>query len=463
MMSGEDNLLEEAGRTLRHEQSLGNRMLSSIDQDWLADHKDLLDLFVKDPNDPFFLEQVPQSAPQPMDIEQPPMYLPSDSPPRQPLAEMSDAGGSQMTQERGGRASPQACAEKFQNLRAGTPPMSGPADTSRRREQSPAEEEPSRRPRSASLQLPRSSPKPTLRSRSERSLGRVAGIVPEVSLAARAGSLGATSMQTSFRLPGRPGGRPQPQPQSEVGTRSSAEDSENQEAEEEEEEEEEQPARKGPGRKKRTAPILVETEDGETKYVTPAEFRKLRRRITNRLSARRMRKKHAEERNVVQDKTKTLEEERDHYKMNFEKAQQEIQRLQALSTNLHSENLELKSYCFRLPSVLPEAGNLAMGGLPMASLPLEPTTPAFPTPQMPSSSPLTFNMNIQANCMEIGRDDMLSGMPGMPAIPSFSAPINFLGSAALPPPQPLSRTSFHSSREDHVYPGRPLKREGYLE
>lgn len=40
---------------------------------------------------------------------------------------------------------------------------------------------------------------------------------------------------------------------------------------------EEQPARKGPGRKKRTQPILVETEDGEMKYVTPAEFRKLRR------------------------------------------------------------------------------------------------------------------------------------------------------------------------------------------
>ena len=65
---------------------------------------------------------------------------------------------------------------------------------------------------------------------------------------------------------------------SEVGTRSSAEDSENQDLElEDEEDEEEQPVRKGPGRKKRTAPILVETEDGETKYVTPAEFRKLRR------------------------------------------------------------------------------------------------------------------------------------------------------------------------------------------
>lgn len=40
---------------------------------------------------------------------------------------------------------------------------------------------------------------------------------------------------------------------------------------------EDEPIRKGPGRKKRTTPILVETEDGETKYVTPAEFRKLRR------------------------------------------------------------------------------------------------------------------------------------------------------------------------------------------
>ena len=51
-------------------------------------------------------------------------------------------------------------------------------------------------------------------------------------------------------------------------------------AEEEEEEgegEAEEPVRKGPGRKKRTTPILVETEDGETRFVTPAEFRKLRR------------------------------------------------------------------------------------------------------------------------------------------------------------------------------------------
>ena len=47
--------------------------------------------------------------------------------------------------------------------------------------------------------------------------------------------------------------------------------------EDDEDEESEEPVRKGPGRKKRTAPILVETEDGETKYVSPAEFRKLRR------------------------------------------------------------------------------------------------------------------------------------------------------------------------------------------
>lgn len=42
-------------------------------------------------------------------------------------------------------------------------------------------------------------------------------------------------------------------------------------------EEDEVVTKKGPGRKKRTTPILVETEDGETKYVSPAEFRKLRR------------------------------------------------------------------------------------------------------------------------------------------------------------------------------------------
>jgi hypothetical protein len=252
-------------------------------------------------------------------------------------------------------------------------------------------------------------------------------------------------MQSTFKLPGRGGARP---PQSEVGTRSSAEDSENQDLEEEEDEEE-QPVRKGPGRKKRTAPILVETEDGETKYVTPAEFRKLRRRITNRLSARRMRKKHAEERNVVQDKTKTLEEERDFYKRGFEESQQEIRQLKALSQNLHSENQELMSYCYRLPTALPEAGGLAMGGLP-----LEPATPAFPTAQIPTSSPLTFNMDLQASCMDVGGSDMISGMP---AIPSFSNPHLFMGSAALPPPPSLARTTLHAPRNDNVYPGRPLE------
>jgi len=31
----------------------------------------------------------------------------------------------------------------------------------------------------------------------------------------------------------------------------------------------------------------------------------------------------------------------------------------------------------------------------MGGLPLEPATPAFPTAQIPTSSPLTFNMDLQ--------------------------------------------------------------------
>ena len=45
------------------------------------------------------------------------------------------------------------------------------------------------------------------------------------------------------------------------------------------------------GRPKLTEPILIETEDGEKKLVTPEEWRLLRRRITNRMSARRQKDK----------------------------------------------------------------------------------------------------------------------------------------------------------------------------
>ena len=131
---------------------------------------------------------------------------------------------------------------------------------------------------------------------------RTATLVPEVSLAARAGSLGAISMQSSHRNAGKPPLCPptglrmpntplqaalltktateyiaaagkSPRAQVSEPLKSSGEDTD----EDDEDEESEEPVRKGPGRKKRTAPILVETEDGETKYVSPAEFRKLRR------------------------------------------------------------------------------------------------------------------------------------------------------------------------------------------
>ena len=52
------DFIPETGRGLRHEDSLGNRMLKSIDPDWLLEHKDLLELLTNNPNDPAPLEQV---------------------------------------------------------------------------------------------------------------------------------------------------------------------------------------------------------------------------------------------------------------------------------------------------------------------------------------------------------------------------------------------------------------------
>jgi hypothetical protein len=51
--------------------------------------------------------------------------------------------------------------------------------------------------------------------------------------------------------------------------------------------------------------------------------------------------------------TKTLEEERNFYKRKFEESRQEVQQLKALLQNMHSENQEFKSYCYRLPTVRP--------------------------------------------------------------------------------------------------------------
>jgi hypothetical protein len=59
------------------------------------------------------------------------------------------------------------------------------------------------------------------------------------------------------------------------------------------------PAPKQRGRKRRTEPILVEREDGTKEEVSPQVYRRLRRRVTNRLSARRMRQKRAEEREAI--------------------------------------------------------------------------------------------------------------------------------------------------------------------
>lgn len=41
--------------------------------------------------------------------------------------------------------------------------------------------------------------------------------------------------------------------------------------------EDEEPRKRGPGRKKRTEWVYVETEEGEKKWVSPQEYRKLRR------------------------------------------------------------------------------------------------------------------------------------------------------------------------------------------
>ncbi|KAK9906718.1 hypothetical protein WJX75_006718 [Coccomyxa subellipsoidea] len=63
------------------------------------------------------------------------------------------------------------------------------------------------------------------------------------------------------------------------------------------------------GRKRRTEPIVVEREDGTKEEVSPQVYRRLRRRVTNRLSARRMRQKRAEERETIAAETQKLQQE----------------------------------------------------------------------------------------------------------------------------------------------------------
>lgn len=46
------------GKGLRHEESLGNKLLRSIDPEWLLEHKDLLDLIASNPSDQPPHEQV---------------------------------------------------------------------------------------------------------------------------------------------------------------------------------------------------------------------------------------------------------------------------------------------------------------------------------------------------------------------------------------------------------------------
>ncbi|CAL5227844.1 g10876 [Coccomyxa viridis] len=63
------------------------------------------------------------------------------------------------------------------------------------------------------------------------------------------------------------------------------------------------------GRKRRTEPIVVTKEDGTREEVSPQVYRRLRRRVTNRLSARRMRQKRAEEREAIAQETNKLQQE----------------------------------------------------------------------------------------------------------------------------------------------------------
>lgn len=57
-MNSNNSLLQEAERTLEHEQSLGNLLLQSIDAEWLEQHKDLLDVFIQNANAPAVLDKV---------------------------------------------------------------------------------------------------------------------------------------------------------------------------------------------------------------------------------------------------------------------------------------------------------------------------------------------------------------------------------------------------------------------
>ena len=49
---------EGQGKALRHEESLGNKLLKSISPEWLLEHKELLDLIANSPAPSPALEQV---------------------------------------------------------------------------------------------------------------------------------------------------------------------------------------------------------------------------------------------------------------------------------------------------------------------------------------------------------------------------------------------------------------------
>ena len=57
-MDSNQSRLEQAERALEHQQSSGNLLLRSIDAEWLEAHKELLDIFIQNPNDPAILDQV---------------------------------------------------------------------------------------------------------------------------------------------------------------------------------------------------------------------------------------------------------------------------------------------------------------------------------------------------------------------------------------------------------------------
>lgn len=104
----------------------------------------------------------------------------------------------------------------------------------------------------------------------------------------------------------------------------------------------EPPSPRRRGRKRRLDPVLVAADGGGVVAVSPAEYRRLRRRVTNRLSARRMRAKRAEERAAVGEAAASAQTEVDVLRARAEAAEAAAVAWRARCEALEEQGMKLR-------------------------------------------------------------------------------------------------------------------------